>query len=136
MATSFASLLDRRWAEACAQVPGLSKVPISWSFEDRLHFQTPRGFALTGTDGARCWFVFAKKIEKLDELRADAIVRHEIGHVVDLAELVVWKGLPLTPERRADAIAQRIWGVAIRYDDNDIQTLGDGRAPRPERLGL
>jgi hypothetical protein len=77
--------------------------------------------------------------------RQEAILRHELGHAVDAfyATATIRRRLWLdgrrdwqaTPERLADAIAFGLWDEPIRYDDDDVQTLGPGVSPRPRRLG-
>lgn len=57
-----------------------------------------------------------------------ALLRHELGHCSDLA--VGSKG----SEQRADDIAEFVTGQRIRYDGNDVQTIGKGRYPRPKYL--
>lgn len=56
------------------------------------------------------------------------LIRHELGHLADTH--VRQSG----SERRADAIAKKVTGQAIRYDRDDIQTVGSGVSPRPRRL--
>jgi hypothetical protein len=75
----------------------------------------------------------------------DGIVRHELGHVVDLcfpeAAVDQWAErhgvqLPKTDERRADAIAELLWKEPIRYDKDLVQSTREGVTPRPRHLGL
>jgi hypothetical protein len=77
--------------------------------------------------------------------RVDGVIRHEIGHVLDLtipaAHMDRWAfsrgvALPQTPERRADAIAHAVWNSPIAYDRDMVQTTGRGTCPRPVHLGL
>jgi hypothetical protein len=106
------------------------------------HFAHARGYASTLVlGGDRFHLRVAEKFLSADLDRQDAILRHEIGHIVDfsvpshfLASLI--SGLPATPERRADGIASWLWGETISYDAEDVQTLRLGTSPRPERLGL
>lgn len=106
------------------------------------HFNSPRGYATTLVMGGdRFHLRVAEKFLTADLDRQDAILRHEIGHIVDFsipsATLLEWcPGIASTPERRADEIAAWLWGDRINYDAEDIQTLRDGVHPRPERLGL
>jgi hypothetical protein len=72
--------------------------------------------------------------------RIEAVMRHELGHALDALyaprTLSARLGpLPATPERRADAIAEAVFGTKIQYDGDDVQTLRRGRWPRPWRLG-
>ncbi len=82
----------------------------------------------------------APKLERQSNDRIRALIRHELGHAVEAlyAYSTVERriGVPvLTPERYADAVARGIWGDTIRYDPDDVQTLGQGVSPRPRRLG-
>ena len=72
--------------------------------------------------------------------RVEAVLRHELGHALDAlyanSTLETRLGpLPSTPERRADAIAEAVFGTKIQYDSQDVQTLRRGTWPRPGRLG-
>jgi hypothetical protein len=106
------------------------------------HFASPRGYATTLVMGGDRFHIrVADKFLQASLERQDAILRHEIGHLVDfsvpshfLSSTIAH--LPETPERRADAIATWLWGDLIRYDEDDVQTLASGTSPRPERLGL
>lgn len=107
------------------------------------HFQTKRGFAVTFFDGMDCDIWYANKILTRPLLQVDAIIRHELGHVVDFAlrggQLESWARarrvpLPSTPELKADALAEAIWGDLIYYDADAVQTLGRGQRPRPAHL--
>lgn len=106
------------------------------------HFESARGYATTLVlGGDRFHLRIAERFLSANLDRQDAIIRHEIGHIVDfsLPPHVLagwWPNLVSTPERRADQIAACIWGDVIRYDDEDIQTLLAGAFPRPKRLGL
>lgn len=104
---------------------------------------------VAGKGGARQFAFFdyrdhvlgvAPKLNKQSEDRIRALIRHELGHAVEAlyAYSTVERriGVPiLTPERYADAVARGIWGDTIRYDADDVQTLGRGVSPRPRRLG-
>ena len=78
------------------------------------------------------------------QTRLDALAK--IGHVIDLCvdarPLNSWalsRGvrLPKTVERRADAIAEAIWGEPILYDRKlYVQNTLRGTTPRPKHLGL
>jgi hypothetical protein len=90
---------------------------------------------------------FAPKIESACPERADGVVRHEIGHVLDFLyeapRLDAWAAargvqLPRTPERRADKIAEAVWREPICYDKSiyvqTTQQHGTLKA-RPKHLG-
>lgn len=56
-----------------------------------------------------------------------ALLRHELGHIVDSVPYVINTG----GEQRADDIAERVTHQKIRYDADLIQTTGPGLYPRP-----
>lgn len=62
--------------------------------------------------------------------RAAALLAHELAHAY-----LVSCGDTTHTERQCDATAKRLFGVTIRYDRDDVQTLGPGVTPRPARLG-
>lgn len=85
------------------------------------------------------------RLDKEHRDRSEAILRHELGHVV--AALYTrgqvqkkvkkprgWKSWPQDPERYADAIAEALWRDRILYDRHDVQTLAMGTWPRPDWL--
>lgn len=143
----FAELLSRRWADAC-YVAQLPPNWVKWDIGDYPHFRKPRGYGVTFQfkKNGPCHLRFAKKILYAPLDRADGVIRHEIGHVLDVMlppqELDYWASqrgvlLPKTQERRADAIAYVIWREPIRYDpDLLVQSTTRGVTLRPEHLGL
>jgi hypothetical protein len=144
------ALVCTRWWEAYQALgPLLAQVRITWEVGDHYpHFQKPRGYGVTFHHDAepyRCHLLFASKNLSAPTPRVDGVLRHEIGHVVDMtvpkAKVDAWAAqrgyrLPHTDERRADAIAEAIWGEPIRYDADLVQSTHYGVAPRPEHLGL
>lgn len=122
------------------------------------YFQFPAGGrSKRGTrDRSKCRTVAAPSMA-LNEARATAVLAHEVGHIVDhyvkrtvlRARLVDVErpdgrgrvdqvGLPTSPERLADLIAETILGRDLFYDKDLVQTVdpGDGRwRPRPKELG-
>jgi hypothetical protein len=143
----FAQLLSCRWIEAQHAVGIPGHVRLSWEITpDYPHFKKKRGYGVTFYDGKpACHMAYAPKILSADITRADAIVRHEIGHVIDMCTdkgaLNRWarsRGVRLakTAERRADAIAHAIWGEPLRYDRDLVQNTTTGVYPRPYHLGL
>ena len=79
--------------------------------------------------------------------RQDALLRHELGHAIDfiipsrqLDKIARQfnRVLSSTPERRADDIAEMVWGSNICYDHELVQTLNcTGNIKlRPSKLGL
>lgn len=143
----FADLLSRRWMEAC-EAAGFNAdvIHITWDIGPYDHFKKKRGYAVAVSNGDGTYHLrFAEKILRAPIHRADGLIRHEIGHIVDFLakpkQLDRWaqsRGyrLPSTPERRADAIAECIWLEPILYDHDTVQSTRVGQAPRPEHLGL
>ena len=118
---------------------------VGFDFGDYEHFQKPRGFGVTFIEPGVCHMRFAYKLADAQLHRADAIIRHELGHVVDALvparRLDAWakkRGVPLarTVEVRADDIAHAIWGTKLKYDKDTVQSTLYGRAKRPKHLGL
>lgn len=147
---AFAQLLAQRWEEA-QKALGLSSgaVSLTWELTDNYpHFHTPRGYGVTFGPfhkPLRCHLAFATKIVNEPESLQDGIIRHELGHVLDMctvsSALDRWarsKGYVLPPtkkaERRADSIAEAIWRSPIRYDSNLVQSTTTGVYPRPLSL--
>lgn len=60
--------------------------------------------------------------------RVEGLLAHELGHALDADATRPYA------ERRADALAKRVLGVPVRYDDGDVQNLHRGVTPRPARL--
>jgi hypothetical protein len=139
-------LIRLRWSQAC-QAVGL-QAPLRWKVADGYpHFKKKRGYAVCfhHNDGSVS-MQFATKTCRAPFHRADALVRHEIGHALDFylpspeldRRVAYFYGvqLPQTPERRADALAHLIWGEPLRYDRELVQSTRFGTYPRPEHLGL
>lgn len=144
---TFSQLLVQRWLEACRAV-GLQPdvIPITWDIGEYDHFKSKRGYAVAVSNGDGTYHIrFAPKILKAPVHRADGLIRHEIGHIVDFLvdkpQLNAWAdhrgfALPSTPERRADAIAECIWLEPVLYDQDTVQSTRVGISPRPSHLGL
>jgi hypothetical protein len=89
---------------------------------------------------------FAEKYKNAPLSRIEAVLMHEFGHAMDFLA----HRYPTLPsdrasdpavhrqgtERRADALAEGLWGVKIKYDDDTVQSLCCGVRPRPSALGL
>lgn len=99
-----------------------------------------------GPDGPEdIQIVVAPKLTRGDKARIEAILRHELAHAIEfylgerevrrLAEQDGYR-LPRGPERRADRVAEIIWGEPVYYDRDLVQTLERGTRPRPRHLGL
>ncbi len=89
--------------------------------------------------------VVAPKLLRSSPSRVEAIFRHELAHAIEfhlgedeVRSMARFDGekLPQGPERRADKIAEIIWGEPIYYDEILVQTLSGGKRPRPRHLGL
>lgn len=148
---SLGDLISCRWVEARTSI-GLAPeyIKLTWDIGPYAHFENPRGYGVTFHQGEpHCHIRMAPKSTlelKRNPARIDGVVRHEIGHVIDLClpadEVDAWaldRGvrLPHTPERRADEIAHAIWLTPIFYDpDLYVQTTEPGIYPRPLHLGL
>jgi hypothetical protein len=144
----FNDLVKQRWSEL-QQSLGLQPGEISLTWEvnnDYPHFKKKRGYAVCFYRGGnQCHLRFSTKMLKVPMHRADAIVRHELGHVVDFvipaAQLDAWASmrgvrLPHTDERRADALALATWRTPIYYDQDLVQSTRVGTSLRPAHLGL
>jgi hypothetical protein len=140
-------LLDTRWRDLITQTASFWSPPsIAWGYGDSDHFLSARGYATTLViSPSEFYLKFSAKADAAPDHRLDALVRHELGHVLDYSTpaetLDRWaetRGvtLPKTRERRADALCLAVWGTPIFYDEDDIQTLQPGTTPRPSRLGL
>lgn len=129
--------LHRRAEEECGPLP------VTFTLGHPSDFPMPRNYALCtnpafgdqiGVGKGRCLIVAAPKILKAEMSRVLGLLMHELGHAVDFL---------CTPdhpnngsERRADAIAEKIWGIPIRYDGDTVQSTCCGVHPRPAHLGL
>lgn len=92
-------------------------------------------------DGDPIVIAFAAKIEGQPVAYIRGLMRHEFGHAVDFRygkkhlEKLFGQKLPDGVERRADVIAELIFGDPIEYGKLDIQCIGCGGKPvRPKRL--
>jgi len=135
------------WCEDCRSVLDLPKVFAAWRRLLReVRAADPDFDAVLSTNedaGEPCCRQFAyceptsparisvaPKLEQQSADRIEAVLRHELGHAV-----LFFAGAAHHTEREADAAALRLWGDPIRYDDDDVQTLGRGQEPRPAHLG-
>jgi hypothetical protein len=135
------------------------KLSLTWDIGPYEHFDTARGFGVTFTHHNNpawgvCHIRLSEKLRTAAQTRQDAIIRHELGHVIDLSippgELDLWaaeRGVQLPPqangEIRADAIALAVWGTPLCYDSATVQSTccgvdddSCGISPRPAHLGL
>lgn len=89
-----------------------------------------RGCACAGVDDAGKGTVYI--VPALLEASSDrqvGVLAHELAHVS-----LLQRGDETHSEREADSEAERLFGYVIRYDDEDVQTIGPGMAPRPAYL--
>ena len=108
-------------------------------------FEEQRAFAYC-VDGDPIMIVVAPDFAEQPAYRRVALLRHEFGHAIEFAvgpsvvlnmidaagySLAAWGGV----ERRADAVAEVVYGAPIGYDTGDVQTIRGGVRPRPLRLG-
>ena len=126
-------------------------LPLTWDVGPYQHFASKRGFGVTfftlGNHGEPvCHIRLSKKLLSADTSRQEGIIRHELGHVVDMVtepnDLDSWaasQGVKLPPpkhaELRADAIAEAVWGEPLRYDRDTVQSTCCGVDKRPSHLG-
>lgn len=138
-------LFKTRWAEVLRVFTSLADIPVRAEEGQSEHFASERGCAVTRYAPPGWVVVFSEKMRSMPEATVDAVIRHEIGHLLDLSiptdfldDLARSRGteLPSTLERRADALAEWLWGDRLYYDERLIQTLAGGTYPRPESLGL
>ncbi len=92
-------------------------------------------------DGRLIDIFVAPKVLKMNAGRQEGLLRHELGHAVEfhlgVDRIHQWMpNLPAGVERRADAVAERLYGAPIHYDRDLIQTINRGTRPRPAHLGL
>ncbi len=90
----------------------------------------PRNYAACYTRTGACEIHRAALV--LPAAKLVGICLHELGHVLDQTGRYKADALPEDAELRADALAERAFGVTIRYDPNDmVQMVG---VERPEGL--
>jgi len=109
-------------------------------------YMEPENAVHFDTDGRTGLILVAPRMLEATKDRAEAIMRHEFGHAVDLQATKVpqvCERLSVDPhcwvkggERRADALAETLWGSPIRYDCATVQSLKHGVTPRPLFLGV
>lgn len=101
-----------------------------------------RQFAYCMSKDGNVSIAFAPKAEDLPRPNLVGLMAHELGHAIDfrypravIIERLGLHGLPHGAERRADVIAEHVFGIVIEYDDDDVQCVGcGGRSPRPAHL--
>ena len=128
---------DRLHRDVCRKVGGID---VTLMVGSEVEFPLVRNYAYCA-DTSPIRIVVAPKIVGDTDDRIEAVLRHEFGHAVDFRygkkhlEKLFGQKLPDGVERRADVIAELIFGDPIEYGKLDIQCIGcGGRSPRPGRL--
>lgn len=100
-------------------------VTVNLVFDYTGSYPKPRDFAkTTGTT-----IYISPKILGCDVDRVRGLLYHELGHV-----LLMQQGDYDHSEEYADYVAELCFQTPIFYDDEDVQTVGEGARPRPEHL--
>jgi hypothetical protein len=96
---------------------------------------SPRSFAACQIDNrGNVSILVAGKLELAPAHRVEGIIRHEFGHAVDFLYDLDELFHP-SAERRADEVAELIWGSPIYYEAPLwIQSISRGVSPRPSQL--
>jgi hypothetical protein len=84
-----------------------------------------RAFACT--DGHTVWV--RPKLLTQEPARVDGIFMHELAHC-----WCIQNGHAEHTERECDDVAKELFGVTLSYDEDDVQTTGEGVRPRPKHL--
>jgi len=117
------------------------------------HFPMPRSYAFFSVHcgpfvqapPGTSIIAFSPKFRHATNDRIEAVLLHEFGHAMDF----LGQKFPALPadrahdpavhrqgtERRADALAEGLWGMKIKYDNDTVQSLCCGVRPRPSALG-
>jgi len=88
-------------------------------------YPKPRDFAQT--DGMIIYV--SPKMLSAEAHRVEGLLRHEFAHVV-----FIQSGNWDHTERETDMLAEEMFGDVILYDSEDIQSISEGRSPRPHYL--
>ena len=124
---------------------GESLPPIHFSIADSEEdFPETRNVAYTifPNDNSSFEIIFAPKYHLYNGSMIEAVVRHELAHVIDefystqsLSQYLGDRLETLYTERRVDRIAELLWNQPIFYDRIYlIQNLTSGIRPRPKHL--
>lgn len=88
---------------------------------------SPRDLAVTmDDDGGHTTIAVVARLLAMPRNSILGVIRHELGHAA------LW-GFDHS-EQDADDAAEDATGEKIRYDRNDVQTVGRGAYPRPRHL--
>lgn len=95
---------------------------------------SPEAGPKVGMHHGCCAICVAPKILNAALPRVHGLLMHELGHAIDFQ---FTRNHPNHgSERRADQIAEAIWRIPIRYDEDTVQSTCCGVHPRPAHLGL
>lgn len=122
--------LRRRFQQLAADIDVDVKLVVDEkkAMQGRTHTRgRERARAFACTDGHTVW-VRPKLLGESPE-RVDGILMHELAHC-----WCIQHGHPEHTERECDDVARELFGEVIRYDDDDVQTTGEGVSPRPAYL--
>lgn len=106
-----------------------SDLAVSLVFGSSSDFPAKRDYAYCSWDPAKgkATITVAPRIVRAGRPRALALLRHELAHAFLMAQ-----ELPHT-ERECDEVAERLFGAAIYYDADDVQTTDAVRAAHRHR---
>lgn len=119
-------LFERLRAQFAAHRPELRTLRLVLRKRHFLRHPAPRDLAWYETDDGTVNLMEAALAGPAG--RVEGLLAHELGHALDEDATRPYA------ERRADALAKRVLGVPVRYDDGDVQNLHRGVTPRPARL--
>lgn len=102
------------------RVPALGRVDLAAGRPGQ--FPAARDFAYTTNETSPIRVVFAPRLEAQQHGRIEGVMRHELAHA-----LLLSRGDASHSEREADALAERLFGRPIWYDDDRVQTIEPGR---------
>lgn len=103
---------------------------IAFAFGSPSEFKTARARAYCYKKGSKVGIVVNPVLETESDDRILGVIAHEFGHAA--AFLLDEDD---HSERECDKIAERLFGLKIYYDADDIQCVSGGTRPRPARLG-
>ncbi len=117
--------------KAIKALPQLTAVGLV--LEPGLH-KTPRAYAKTKCLKTKATIYVAPEIAKLPKTQLDGVLMHEFGHAA--LEMTTGHGAGSydAKERRADKMAEKLFGTKICYTAKGIETTGKGTRPRPAGL--
>jgi hypothetical protein len=101
------------------------RIDVSLEIDYRGAYPDVRNYAKT--DGYVIYV--SPKILSAEEHRIEGLLRHEFAHVV-----FIQSGNHHHTETETDKLAEDLFGDVILYDDDDVQSILYGRAPRPSYL--